>query len=173
MYMKKTQNSNGFTLVEMLVTVAIATVLSIIITSLLAVYTKSYAVFKSANRINTATIVAGERITREIKLAQSVNMGQSMFGTHPGRLTLTTTLGTTTPSTIEFYIEGETLKLRRDGVDVGALTGGDVTVERLIFSHAQNGSSEIVSIEMNISTAQGTTTRTESFFTSAMLRGTY
>lgn len=162
----------GFTLLEMLVALAIASFIFVIIVNLLSVYLRSYATFQAVERVNAAGIVAMERMTREIKLATNVNNGSSTFDTHPGKLLLDTTIGGSA-ATIEFYLDGETLKIKKDGVVTGALTGERVSVDTLIFSLVGSGSSQLIKIEMDISTGSGSSTKSALFLTSALLRGTY
>ena len=166
------KNKKGFSLLETVIFIGIAVFLIAIITSLLIVYVRSYVTFNAASRINTAALSSGDRITREIKLTTSVNVAASTFGTHPGNLVLNTNPGGV-PTVIEFYLDGTTLKIKRDGVIVGALTGSNVNIDKLIFWHTSLGNAQIVSYEMNIVTSAGSSTRSATFLTSSAIRGAY
>lgn len=166
------KNEKGFTLIEMVVFIGITVFVVAIITSLLITYVRAYVTFGAASRINTAALSAGERITREIKLANNVDVAGSVFGTHPGKLVLNTTSGGA-PAVIEFFLDSTTLKIKQDGVILGALTQSGVDVDRLIFSNVSIGNAQLVRVEIDISTVVGSSTRSATFITSSAIRGAY
>ena len=161
----------GYTLLEMLVALAIASFIVVVIIQLLTVYMNSYVTYEIATRINTAGIITGERIAREVKQATSVDVGGSTFGISPGKLLLNTASGGAS-ATIEFYLDGTTVKMKKDGTVFGVLTGENVSVDALIFYLVVSGDSQLVKIEMDISSGSGSSTRSAVFYTSATLRGT-
>ncbi len=162
----------GFTLIEMVVFIGVTVFVVAIITGLLVTYIQAYVAFESASRINTAALNGGGRITREVRLANNVDVAGSVFGTHPGKLVLDTTSGGA-PATVEFFLDGTILKIKQDGITLGALTQSDVNVDRLIFSHASIGSAQLIRVEIDISTVAGSSTRSATFVTSSSIRGAY
>ena len=163
----------GFSLIETVAVIGVGAIILLIIFNLLSIYIDAYAIFRGASRINTSATTAIERINREVKTASTVNTGQSTLGAHPGVLVLNSTDASSTAMTVEFYIDGRVLMMKRDSTVVGALTRDDVTIDSLIFSRVTNTTSELVRVEMDLNTAVGATTRDETFITSSVLRGNY
>ena len=91
-----------------------------------------------------------------------------MFDTSPGRLTI---VGPAT--TTEFYIAGDTLYVRENGAEAGALTRPGVSVDTLVFRQLDSGISSGIRIELTLSSVTGTTTKTEQFSVFSVLRNSY
>jgi len=161
-------SKQGMTMVETLVYVAVLVVLLLAITGMLFSMTRSYAAFVGARNLNASASIALERMTREIRAANSITAGSSVFDTSPGRLTI---VGPAT--TTEFYIAGDTLYVRENGVDSGALTRSGVSVDSLVFRQLDSGISSGVRIELTLSAVTGTTTKTEQFSAFSVLRNSY
>lgn len=166
--MVKKQNNKGLSLIETMIFIGVLTFVFIIIVNFFVLFDKGYAVFKANSRINTSAIISMERITRDIKSANSINTGLSILGAHPGKLVLNT--GT---STTEFYIDNSVIKVKRDNVVIGSLTTSNVFIDKLIFLAITGTNSQLIKIEMDIRTNNGTTTKTETFLSSTVLRGRY
>lgn len=162
-------SKKGFTLVEMLVYVAILSVLSVVVINTSLSLARSYNSLKVSRNINSAAIISFERMTRDIRLATNVDTSTSTLNSHPGRLGLE--IGTATTS--HYYLDGTTLRVIENGVDAGALTTGDVEITNLIFRTVTDNTLQAVKIEMTIESTLGNTTKTEKFYDFVTLRGTY
>lgn len=162
------QKNKGISLIETMVFIGVITFVFIAIVNFFVLFDKGYVVFKTNSNINISAITSMERMTREIKSSGSINVGDSTLGLHPGKLNLN--VGT---STIEFYIDNNVLKIKKDNITIGALTKSNVFVDKLIFSSVTGVNSQVIRIEMDIRTNVGTTTKTETFISSSVLRGRY
>ena len=82
--------SRGFTFIEIIIYVAVLAVFSILVVDIILVLTESFGRFKTANRINSSAEVALERMVREIRLADDIDVSGSILNVSPGRLILKT-----------------------------------------------------------------------------------
>jgi len=163
----------GFTLIEMIVYVAILSAVFILVVNTILIVSRSYSAIKVTSDINSSASISLERLIREIRLASGVDTIQSNLGTHPGRLFLNTVDSLGAPMTLDFYIENNLLKLKKNGVLSGTLVRDNIQVTNLIFRHIELGVSEAVKIEMRIQGTEGKSTKTEDFYGTAVLRGSY
>jgi len=158
----------GTSLLETAVYIAIFSVIAVVVVSTMLSLSRSYISLRVTQNINNATMVAFEQMVRNVRLAESVDVANSTLGIHPGRLTVV--VDTTT---VEFYLNGTTLRMRKGGVDVGLLTTPDVSVTSLIFRRVTNGNSEGVKIDMTIQSTLGKITKTENVYDFVVLRDSY
>lgn len=163
----------GFTLIEMLVYIAIVTVISVLVVGVLVSLSKSYAQLKITQSINESATSALNRMLLEIRQAYDVDTVASTFNVHPGQLTLDTmdTLGNNTE--VSFLVSAGQIRVLENGVDAGVLTRSDVQLTSLIFEHLVSGESEAIRIWMVIEGSIGKVTKEEVFSTAAVLRGSY
>lgn len=162
---KKVNKIKGFSLVESLVYIAILAVMTVVVISILSSTARSYNTFRLTRSINSSAITSLERMTREIKSADSISVGESTFGSHPGKLKIN--IGS---ATREFYIDSGSLKIKEDGSDKGALTRDNVFVDNLVFRSIDNGTSNAIRIEMTLSAEHNNSTTTKKFYSLAVLR---
>lgn len=160
--------TKGFSLIEMIVYVSILSVIFVIVVNTLLIVSRSYSSIKISLDINNSATVSVERMIREIRKANSVNLAQSTLDSNPGRLVLNTTDDAGLPLIVDFYLEDDTLKLKEGGVFSGDLTDG-VDVTNLVFRSISNGTSEAIKIEMELSNGS----KNKIFYNTAVLRGSY
>ena len=161
----------GFSMLEMVVYVTILATLFILVVNTILVVTGSYSSIKVSNTLNNSALMSLERLLLEIRNSKSINLGSSVFGTHPGRLVLNT--GTTSPASIDFYIEDGQLKLKKDNVLTGSLTSDNVSVTNFVLTNTSSTTSSSVKIELTLNASEGDISKTEKFYASAVLRGSY
>lgn len=164
----------GFSIVEMIIYVGLLAIILVATVNMLLVMTKAYGYLKFSRHIQSSAITALDRMVRDIRNAESVNVSQSTLGTSPGILTLNTTTATSSPQTIQFFVSNGALRLKQDGGDIGPLTVSDVTVQNLIFRQMNTGISEAVKIELTLTAGTGRpTARSANFYATALLRDSY
>ena len=163
----------GFSLVEAIIYIGLLVFILVAVISMLLIMGRSYGYLKSSRHIQTSAVTVLDRIIREVRNSESVDVGQSTLGTSPGVLTLNTTSVWGTPQTIQFYVSGGLVRVKQDGVDVGPLTLPDVKLNSLIFKQITTGISEAVKIEMTLETGVGSSTRLANFYGTAILRDSY
>jgi len=159
----------GFSLVEMLIYVSILSVISVIVVNLLISMTSTYRTVVALRIAENAGINTMERITRDLRAAGSLDLGESNLGNNPGALGLVFTGGPV--STERFYMEGGILKLDINGAYFGPLTFSNVTVTNLVFRLMDSGVSQAVKIDMTLEGHVGATVKTKTFHSTVILRG--
>lgn len=167
------KNTRGVTLIEMLVYTSILVLLVVVVIYTLITMNRLYRSIKSTARIESAVHVALERMVREVRGASSIDLTQSTLGSSPGQLTLNTTDGTGATTTVQFLMTGQTPHIKEAGVDMGPLSPADVRVTNLIFRRMTTAKSEAAKIEITIESGAGATYRSASFYSTAVLRGSY
>ncbi|MFQ5661945.1 MAG: prepilin-type N-terminal cleavage/methylation domain-containing protein [Candidatus Paceibacteria bacterium] len=155
----------GFSLIESLIYIAIIAAMAALVVNVLLVTTKSYNSLRISRDINNSALTTIERITREVKAAEGINIAESVFDVHPGRLIVTTSATTT-----EFYLDSSTLKIKENNVDMGALVQQGSSVDNLVFRMLDNSTTKGIRIEMTISNTRGSLTKTKNFYSFAVLR---
>ncbi len=167
------RKNSGFSLVEMLVYVSIlSAVLILFVNSLLAI-NRSYAVVRAEMTLDRGAIGSMERITREIRDATSIDLAQSVFGVNPSILVLNILDAVGNTSKTTFSLIGQTLHISKDGVDQGILLPPNITISKLTFYSLDSGSSKAIKIEIRLSDKEFGVTRTASYYSTVILRGSY
>ena len=168
------KNKNGFSLVEVLVYLAIFTVLSILVINSFIVILSSFNTTNANRRILESGTVVMERMTREIRQASSINIANSTMGANPGVLYLNTTDSGNNVIFVKFKKETNgDLDIYQNSNSGNNLLGSHVTVSSLVFRRITTTESEAVKIEMTITYSEGNITKSENFYNTIILRGSY
>jgi Tfp pilus assembly protein FimT len=171
--MNKNSRKTGVSIVEMLVYVALLTSVTTLVVNGLVTMSRSYTDVRLSKNITTSATTALSRMVYEIRQAQSVDATQSTFATSPGQLTLNTTPASGVPTTVKFYVQNSILRVMTGGIDEGPITLSGVTVSNLTFTRVQNSISQAIKIGLTLQTTIGSKTKTETFYTTAVLRNIY
>lgn len=155
----------GFTLTEVLVYLAILTILSVLVVSVLMVILRSYSSLRLSRSLQESAVISMERMTREIKQAENLDLVNSIFDINPGKLVL----GTGT----EFYVDNGTLMIKESAGTAATSTSADITVDNLAFVRIVNEQSEAVRVELAVTATRGNQSRQAKFYSVAVLRGSY
>ena len=169
------KNSKGMTLLEAVIYISLLAVISVAVVNVFLSETSAWAHARAERDATDAAKLILERITHEIRLASSADAGQSVFGAHPGKLVLNTFGSATTSdaSTLEIFLSGGELKLRRGAGPEFSLSGTNASITRLVFYRTLSPKSELIRVELDTEIRVGHSTITKSFVTSAVLRGGY
>lgn len=168
--LKKNKNSTGYSLVEMLIYVAILSLVSIVIINMLLSFTQSYRIVTALRIAEHSGIDSMERMTRDIRAASSVNTANSTLGSNPGVLTLNSTVNGSATVT-KFYLQNGILKLDVNGSYFGPLTLSNASTTNLVFRVLDNGVSNAVKVDMTIQVLVGGVLRTKNYHSTIILRG--
>ena len=139
--------------------------------NVLLVVSKSFFGLRMSKEINVSAVASLDRIVREVRSADTVE--GSLFDIDPGVLVVSHDItggGATTTTTTTFFVEDGALKITRDGDLIGPLSTKNVTIESFILRHASSSVSDTVAVEMTITGTQGTTVKTEKFYTASVTR---
>ncbi|MBU1091495.1 type II secretion system GspH family protein [Patescibacteria group bacterium] len=165
---KKTRQLNifGFTLVEILVYLAILSLLFVSVVGGILAMSRTFNNYKLSKHINSSASLAMERMTREIRGASLIDVA-SVFGSHPGHLIL---------DGVEFFASSTVLVIKRAGEDAMPLTSSDLELSGLIFREvatSTNLHSVAVKIELEIKGKSGNYEKVKKFYNTVVLRRGY
>lgn len=170
---KYTLNRRGFSIVEMLIYVFILSLMLVVIINTIGGLTASQRKIKATRAVELSSITTLERIVREIRNAVSVDVLNTSFGTNPGSLSLNSTDSDGNARTVKFVVDSGKLRVIENGVDQGPLVQSGVTINNLVFTSSSTPNSTAIKINMTISSGTSTAFRSEQFYGTAVLRGTY
>ncbi len=159
--MRITQKNKGYSLLELLIYIALFAVISIVLVRSLIVVMRTYASAQANRRLQNNGELIMERITREVRDAESISSGT--FGTNPGVLALSGEDGNTT-----FSVVSDAVQVNDDGT-IGALSTNKVSVTSLVFRRITTPVGEGVKIELTLTTANAVI-KSASFYSTALLR---
>lgn len=166
--MKRASTTRGFTLVEMIIYIAILTLVFMVITTTLLSFTSSYRVLSVRRAIEHSAIESLERMTRDIRAAASIDTGNSSLGVSPGVLTI---IGPGNATTTKFHVQDGILAIDVNGVYKGPITTSDVTITNLTFNQLTTTYSKAVKIDMTLQAARGSVIETKTYHTTVILKG--
>ncbi len=160
----------GFSVLEMLIYIAILVLMLSVIMNIVISVTRSGRIIKSLRNIENSAVLGLERIGRETRQAESVDLVSSILGVSPGQLVLKGTDALGNPRTIKFYLSSGALMFSENGVEVGALTQIEARVSNLVFRLFSGPNSQGIRTEMTIESGTSTHYRSDNFYSSAILR---
>ncbi len=160
----------GFSLIEMVIYIAILALMLSVIVSVIYSLARSNRQIRTARLIENSAVTVLERIEREIRAAESLVDGASVFDVHPGSLTLNGEAQGGGLEMTEIDFENGVISLHQGGVDLGAISDPDVTVSSLVFRHFESGEVEGVRVELTLTAGTSSYLRTENFYSSVLLR---
>ena len=165
------KNFQGFTLIEVLFYAAIFAVVSVLVINVIFLMAKTTKHIKAGRDLNSAAVVIMERMTREIKLADGIDILASSFGTSSGKLVLNSIdFETQESANISFYLTGTDLIVQKNSLAAEALNSPKIKVSSLIFRPVENSiKSKAVKMELEITAGS----KTEKFYNTAILRRSY
>ena len=165
--MKYKQNKSGFTLVEVVIYSAILAVVSVFVVNSLILMVKNFNGYRVSRFVNISAASAMERMTRELREARDIG-AINTFDSNPGFISLDTG--------IEFLSTNSQLFIRYSGGDDQALTPTNLELTSLIFRQvatSTNPNSKAIKIEMELKGERGGYQKTEKFYDTVILRGSY
>lgn len=169
--MIKLKKQKGFSLVEMVLYVAILAFMLAIIMNMLVAVTRSVRRLHSLKSVQTSGQLSLERIVRETRNASSYVSASSTLNSSPGVLYLSGVDASSSPRSVEFYLTNGAIHVKENGIDQGSLTQSDAKVTSLIFRATSTMHSQAVKTEIIIESGTSTSYRTSHFYATAILRG--
>jgi len=170
--MKSSLGSKGISLVETIIYATVLTLLLFVVAMISISLVKSHRRVSLNRELESNAAFAMERMVREVRLADSVNDGLSVFNSSPGTLTLQGVDGGTA-YTVKFDVDNGQVRLTKDAGTPGFLTSDQVVVTDLIFQKASNVNSEVVKIILELEGSRGDDTKRIKVNGFAVLRGSY
>lgn len=163
-------NKKGFSIMEMLIYLAILALMLWVIGSILNSMIQTERVAGSSKVVENAAIFGLERMVREIRDASAVE-ASSVLDLNPGVLVLSGTDSNGVAKTVEFFLDLGALHIKENGIDKGALTESKAIVTNLVFSVFSNPNSKSVKTVMTVESGTSTTYKKDTFYSTTILRG--
>jgi len=165
------ENKRGFTLVEIIIYLAIFTMVSVLIINSLITVMSSFSRTKSNRSLIESSINSMGRISREVRGASNIDIADSNLASGLLYLDIYDSLGV--KSTVEFATEGGALNMYTDGVLSGNLLDPNIYLDSLVFTRISTTQSEALKIEMIIHDTNSKTVKNINFYDTVILRGGY
>lgn len=172
-FKKKLIDSRGISAIELIVYITLFAVLSVAVLNALIVTMRSFSETRSNHDLLNGGLYSMERMTREIRNAESVDILGSTFASNPGVLALTTRDIVGNPKTVIFSRSGTSLIITENGVVTGTLTGQNVDLTNLMFYQTVTVKGSVIKIEMTVQDNRSLSRRSENFYNTITLRGGY
>lgn len=162
--------NKGMTLLEVVVYFALlATVTAVVIDSIFSLF-KSYSSIKAGQDMETSAIQVLDRMTRDIRDADSVVVNQSTFGVPAGYVTLS--MNTAGTETIKYSASSSKIAVDKNGAYLGNLSLSSVIVDKFNIRYINGTSTQALKIELGLigSVRHASTTIYKNFYTTVQLR---
>lgn len=153
------KNKKGYTLVEMLLYVAILGVITVVIMGVFFTISRTNSRIVSLIEINSNAYSAMERIVYETSNAKNIYLPTSNFANYDydagkakqfSLVTKQAVPANENIAYIDFYLENNTIFIKQDGAAPIALTSSNVKVESLNFYYYKNNTRESVKIDFTV-----------------------
>ncbi len=159
----------GYSVVEILVYLAIFTSISILVINLFITIIASFNVTSINRKLLETGNVSMERISREIRQAKNIDIANSSINS----LQLNSIDSFGSNVVIKFSALDGDLNLYKDSILLGNLLNEKVILTNLVFRRISTAIGEAVKIEMSLQYTEGKSTKTENFYNTIILRGGY
>ena len=162
--------SRGYSLVEMVIYVAILSVISLLAINTILSFGPSYHTLLAYRSAENSGVLSMERMSRDIRSATSVDTANSTLGTSPGVLTLVATSNNVSTTT-KFYVQNSVLKVDINGTYFGPLSEASSSITSLIFRVLSGNTSSAVKVDMTVQGKAGAITEVKTYHATIILRG--
>ncbi|MFH0923635.1 MAG: type II secretion system protein [Candidatus Falkowbacteria bacterium] len=153
------KSKKGYTLVEMLLYVALLGIITVVIVGVFFVISRTNSRIVTLIEINSNAYSAMERMVYEASNARKIYLPTSNFtnynynGTKAAQFSLATSQAVPANESIaylDFYLENNTIFMKQEGLSPIALTSSNVSVQNLNFYYYKNGTRESVEINFTV-----------------------
>ncbi len=172
MKIKDISKQKGFTLLELLLYVSGLLILGTIIVTLIVQFYSLYREIVAAPRADRTALLVVDRITKEIRSADHINMSESQFNTENGVLDISTNENSTTVER-KFFIQNGVVKYQEGNEDIQELSSDDFFVSNFNFYYVPTPVSQAVRFSLELQYQAQNATQTKSYTGFAILRESY
>ena len=159
----------GYSIVEILVYLAIFTAISILVINLFITILSSFNATNANRKLLESGQMSMERITKEIRQAKNIDIANSTNDL----LQLNSVDSSGNNIVIKLANVGGNLNLYKDNVLIGSLFSENVSLTNLVFRRIATIHGEAVKIEMTLRYSDGRNIKSENFYNTVILRGEY
>lgn len=165
------KNLKGISLVETIIYLAIFTFISVLAINSFINIMNSFATTRTNRNLLESGLNSMERISREIRQAQNIDLANSNLD--QGVLQLNSTDLSDNPLIVKFAKENSTLNIYQAGNLSGSLLGQNIVLDSLIFRRIATTEGEAIKIEMTLRDSRSKVNKSENFYNTIILRGSY
>jgi prepilin-type N-terminal cleavage/methylation domain-containing protein len=171
--MKYLRTTKGFSLIEIIIYVALFSVLAGVVINSFVVVVGSFSETKTNRDLQESGATTMERISREIRQAKAIVVGNSSLSTTPGAIELSVTDSLGTSHIVKFIMENNAINMYQDGTFSANLLGQNIIPTSLIFRYITTNTGSAIKVEMVIQDNRGKGHRAVNFYDTIILRGDY
>lgn len=163
-------NKKGFSLIEIILYLAIFTAISIVVINSFIIILSSFRVIRSNHDLLNSGTFSMERISREIRQAKNIDIVNSQInGGESLQLNSTDIDGSN--MIIKFIKEEGILNIYKNNELVGNLLDQNIIISSLSFTRISTTKSEGIKIKIILQDSKDRIERFESFYNTVTLRG--
>lgn len=166
--MKTSNFSKGYSVIELVIYVALFVVISVVVVQSLIFIMKTYANARSFRVIQQNGELVMERMTREIRQSNTIGVAGSVFGSSPGTLVVSGSDTSGVAYVDAFSVVNGAVQLSVNGA-VSNLTSSEVVVSNLTFWNVVNTNVRAVKVQLTLTTTTIPVV-TKTFYTTVGLR---
>lgn len=166
----KENSKKAFSIIEIIIYLAIFTTISIVVINSFIIILSSFSTIRTNQDLLTSGGTVMDRMSYEIRQAKSIDLTNSAFDSDSSVLRLNNIDGT---SYVTFDKSGTNLRISKNGTPFGNLLIQNISLNKLVFRHIITAHSEAVKIEIELQDTHSKTSKTESFYDTVVLRGGY
>jgi len=167
------KRNKGFSIAEIVVYVAIVTVVLFSIINIVVIFSRSNNQATIYSNIKNSAIFGLEKIIKETRLSTSIDFNESVFNSLDGILVLNSKDENGLIEAIKFYLDEGLIKMDLNGNYLDTITYSDTKISSLIFVPISTGNSQAVKIEINFGSESTGLSKDETFYSTAVLRNSY
>ncbi len=167
------QRHAGYSIIEMLVYIAIFSAMSIVVIESIVVVIRSFETTRADRDLLESGHVSMEHMSREIRQAKSITVSGSVLNTNPGTVSLSGLDSSNNPRTVIFVLENSTIDMYENGELVGPILNANISAQSLVFRRIATPEGEAVKVEMMVSNTSQATPLSANFYDTIILRGEY
>ena len=171
-WIKNNKLMQGFSLLETLIYISVLVLVLFIVINTTLMMFDSYANIKMSQRINQTASGILERVVVETKWSKGLAVSGNIFNSDLGALVLSVVDDDGNFSEKKFYLEGSDLKMM-EGADIVTLNLPGVFVNKFYLNLVDTGVSKLIKIEMDLSTQRKEVVKSETFYSSVVMREIY
>lgn len=164
----------GFSIVEIIIYFGLLAVISTLVIGNIIALFKNYNIARSNQEIEYNAINILDKLTRDTRDAENINISDSSFSVAQGTISLKISSSTNeiSSSTVRFYLNNGKLKYMKDGVDFGNISTGSVNVSNFRIFYINSSSTEAIKVELTIDTIPhlNQNSISKNFYTTIQLR---
>ena len=161
------KNKNGYAVLELIFYIALFVVLSLVVIDAMITMARSFRETSiQAEFVQSGTIM--ERMSREIRASYDIDVTSTNTD-----LKLNTKDDDGVEKIIEFKLVGSDIQLWDAGINIGNLNTPNIIISALTFTQITTAKGKAVKIFLTIKSANDVLGRTQNFYDTIVLRGSY